>query len=329
MKLTVLITLFNEESIIYKTHQAMVTQLESMLTKELSAYELLYVDDGSKDNTLAILEDFARDNPNVHYLSFSRNFGRESGILAGFRHATGDAIMVMDGDLQHPPYLIPLFVAAYKEGYDVVSGQRDRAGENPFTTIFARAFYHLSNHLMDVQLTDGKSELKLLSRRAVETFISLPEYNRFNKGLYEWMGYKEKVIPYKNHIREAGKSKFGFVKSLNYAAQGIISFNDKPLRYCLQLGAVSTGFALLYLLFELLHYLSSPETAVSGYFTTIAAVILFSGVQLISIGILGEYIGKIYYEVKRRPHYIIEKTNIDVALEGEKVYAKNSNKSSN
>lgn len=310
MKLTILITLLNEERIIERTNQAMVTQLESMVGKELTAYELLYVDDGSTDKTLDLVEGFAQANPNVLYLSFSRNFGRESGILAGFQYATGDAVMVMDGDLQHPPSLIPEFVAAYKSGYDVVSGQRDRTGESKASTFFARLFYYLSNHLMDVKLTDGKSELKLLSRKAIDTFISLPEYNRFNKGLYEWMGYSEKVIEYKNHVREAGESKFGFRKSLNYAFQGIMSFNDKPLRYCLQLGLFSTGLALIYLFAEFIRYIFSPEKVVSGYFTTIAAIIFFSGIQLISIGILGEYIGKIFYEVKGRPHYIIEKTNI-------------------
>lgn len=315
MKLTVLITLLNEEKVIQKTHQAVVEQLESMLGRELSSYELLYIDDGSTDKTLSIIESYAAENAHVRYLSFSRNFGRESGILAGFKFATGDAVMVMDGDLQHPPSLIPLFVEAYQDGYDIVSGQRDRTGENILSTLFAKAFYSLSNHVMDVKLTDGKSELKLLSRKAVETFVSLPEYNRFNKGLYEWIGYQEKVIPYKNQVRQAGKSKFGFKKSLNYAAQGIISFNDKPLRYCLKLGILSIGLAMLYLLFELVRYISSPETAVSGYFTTIAAIILFSGVQLISIGILGEYIGKIYYEVKGRPHYIIERSNIEQAQE--------------
>lgn len=310
MKLTILITLLNEDKIISRTNEAMITQLEAMIGQSIDAYELLYVDDGSRDQTLSMVEGFAQVNPNIRYLSFSRNFGRESGILAGFQYATGDAVMVMDGDLQHPPSLIPEFVAAYKEGYDIVSGQRDRRGESKASTFFAHLFYYLSNKWMDVKLTDGKSELKLLSRKAIDTFISLPEYNRFNKGLYEWMGYKEKVIQYKNHVREAGESKFGFRKSLNYAFHGIMSFNDKPLRYCLKLGLFSTGFALLYLLTELIRYVLSPETVVSGYFTTIAAIILFSGIQLISIGILGEYIGKIFYEVKGRPHYIIEKTNI-------------------
>ncbi len=315
MKLSLLITFYNEEKVIKKTHEAMSDQLQSMLGKELDDYELLYIDDGSKDRTFEIMEELAQTDERIRYISLSRNFGREGGILAGFKYATGDAVMVMDGDLQHPPYLIPQFVAAYKEGYDIVSGQRDREGEGEsrLSSFFARLFYDVSNHSMDVKLTDGKSELRLLSKRAVGTFLALPEYNRFNKGLYEWIGFKEKVILYKNQVREAGKSKFGFKKSFNYAIQGIISFNDKPLRLCIQFGFFSLGLALIYLFFEFYQYVANTGHTVSGYFTTIAAVILFSGVQLISIGILGEYIGKIYYEVKRRPHFIVGETNIEKA----------------
>ena len=165
---------------------------------------------------------------------------------------------------------------------------------------------------MDVKLTDGKSELRLLSKRAVDVFVSLPEYNRFNKGLYEWIGFKEKVIPYKNEVRKAGKSKFGFKKSMNYAFQGIISFNDRPLRICIQFGFVSMALSLLYIVYEFCKFIFSSDYT-SGYFTTIAAIILFSSVQLIFIGVLGEYVGKIYYEVKQRPHFIIAKSNIDQA----------------
>ena len=315
MKLSILITLLNEELVLAQTHKAISEQLNSMLSSEqLSEYEILYIDDGSSDKTLELIDSIASENPNVKYISFSRNFGRESGILAGFKYATGDAVMVMDGDLQHPPYLIPLFVEAYKEGYDIVSGQRSREGESAVGSFFARCFYVFSNHSMDVKLTDGKSELRLLSKRAVDVFISLPEYNRFNKGLYEWIGFKEKVIPYKNEVRKAGKSKFGFKKSLNYAVQGLISFNDRPLRICIQFGFISMALSLLYIVYEFCKFIVSSDYT-SGYFTTIAAIILFSSVQLIFIGVLGEYIGKIYYEVKQRPHFIIDKTNIARAEE--------------
>ncbi|MBM7642265.1 glycosyltransferase PgfS [Streptococcus loxodontisalivarius] len=316
MKLSLLITFYNEEKMIALTHAAMSKQLEDLVADQrLDDYELLYIDDGSKDQTFPMMQEIAEQDSHVRYISLSRNFGREGGILAGFKYATGDAVMVMDGDLQHPPSLIPQFIAAYKEGYDLVSGQRDRTGESRLGSLFAHLFYAFSNFAMDVRLTDGKSELKLLSRRAVDTFLALPEYNRFNKGLYEWIGFNEKVIKYKNQVRQAGKSKFGFKKSFNYAIQGIISFNDKPLRICIQFGLVSIGLALIYLLFEFVRFFTDPGHTVSGYFTTIASIILFSGVQLISIGILGEYIGKIYYEVKRRPHFIVGETNIEEARE--------------
>ena len=295
MKLSILITLLNEELVLSQTHKAISEQLESMiLSKQLSDYEILYIDDGSSDSTLELINAIANENPRVKYISFSRNFGRESGILAGFK------------------YLIPLFVDAYKEGYDIVSGQRSREGESFVGSFFARSFYKFSNHSMDVKLTDGKSELRLLSKRAVDVFVSLPEYNRFNKGLYEWIGFKEKVIPYKNEVRIAGKSKFGFKKSMNYAFQGIISFNDRPLRICIQFGFVSMVLSLLYIVYEFCKFIFSSDYT-SGYFTTIAAIILFSSVQLIFIGVLGEYIGKIYYEVKQRPHFVIAKSNIDQA----------------
>ena len=313
MKLSILISLLNEELVLAQTHKAISEQLDSMiLSEQLSDYEILYVDDGSSDSTLELINAIANEHPRVKYISFSRNFGRESGILAGFKYATGDAVMVMDGDLQHPPYLIPLFVEAYKEGYDIVSVQRSREGESLIGSFIASSFYKFSNHSMDVKLTDGKSELRLLSKRAVDVFVSLPEYNRFNKGLYEWIGFKEKVIPYKNEVRKAGKSKFGFKKSMNYAFQGIISFNDRPLRICIQFGFVSMALSLLYIVYEFCKFIFSSDYT-SGYFTTIAAIILFSSVQLIFIGVLGEYIGKIYYEVKQRPHFIVAKSNIDQA----------------
>ena len=165
MKLSILITLLNEELVLSQTHKAISEQLDSMLvSEELSDYEILYIDDGSRDKTLELIDAISQENHRVKYISFSRNFGRESGILAGFKYATGDAVMVMDGDLQHPPYLIPLFVNAFKEGYDIVSGQRTREGESFIGSFFARCFYAFSNHSMDVQLTDGKSELRLLTR---------------------------------------------------------------------------------------------------------------------------------------------------------------------
>lgn len=315
MILSIVIAFYNEEAMIQKTHREISAVLERLDT--VSDYELVFVNDGSKDNTFSLMKEIALQDDKVKYISFSRNFGREGAILAGLRAATGDAVMLMDGDLQHPPALIPDFINAYHEGYDVVSGRRNRKGESKQGTFFAHLFYRFSNHLMDVKLTDGISEFKLFSRKAVNAILELSEYNRFSKGLFAWIGFKEKIIPYENQIREAGESKFGFRRSLNYAFQGIISFNDKPLRVCIQFGFICIALACLYLFSMFALYFIKPELLVSGYFTTLAAIILFSGVQLISIGILGEYIGKIYYEVKKRPHYLIDETNILDISKGE------------
>lgn len=309
MKLSIVIAFYNEELMIEKTHSEISKVLRNL--DSIDSYELVFVNDGSKDKTLELMKQIAGTDDNVKYISFSRNFGRESAILAGLRHATGDAVMLMDGDLQHPPALIPDFITAYKAGYDVVSGKRDREGESKAGTLFANLFYKFSSSLMDVKLTNGISEFKLFSRKAVNGILELSEYNRFSKGLFAWIGFNEKVIPYQNQVREAGESKFGFRKSLNYAFQGIISFNDKPLRVAIQFGLTCIAFALLYLVAMFGIYLFNPSALVDGYFTTIAAIVLFSGVQLISIGVLGEYIGKIYYEVKNRPHYLIDESNLE------------------
>lgn len=315
MKLSIVVAFFNEEKMIEKTYAEISKQLQSMVPEQLTDYEMVFVNDGSRDKTLSLMKGIVEKDEKVKFISFSRNFGREGAILAGLKYASGEAVMLMDGDLQHPPAMIPEFVKYYKEGYDVVSGRRDREGESRQSTFFAHLFYRFSNKLMDVQLTDGISEFKLFSRKAVETLLSIPEYNRFSKGIFAWIGFKEKVIPYKNQVREAGESKFGFKRSMNYAFQGIISFNDRPLRICIQFGLACIGLAALYLLAMLGLYFIKPEALVSGYFTTIALIILFSGVQLISIGILGEYIGKIYYEVKKRPHFVVDESNIKKAKE--------------
>ena len=306
MKVTILVPFFNEEEMIVKTHQAIMASIQPLSHYE---FELLYVDDGSTDQTLALMREIADGNSEVHYLSFSRNFGKEAGMLAGLEHASGDCVIIMDGDLQNPPYLIHEMLAKFEEGYDVVNAKRTRDGDKRSTRLFAQAFYQVANRLMDVQLTDGISDFRLLSRQAVDAIISLQEYNRFSKGIFSWIGFKETVIDYPNEQREAGQTKWSFKKSLNYGLDGILSFSNKPLRMIFILGMVCIAIAVLYLLWLFINYLRHPDLAVSGYFTTIFSVVLFGGVQLVSIGVLGEYIGKIFYEVKRRPHYLIKESN--------------------
>ena len=308
MKVSILVPFYNEEEMIEKMHQVL-----SDYVNQLSDYdfEFVYIDDGSNDQTLPLMRSIARADSRVRYYSFSRNFGKEAGLLAGLDHMTGDCVIIMDGDLQNPPYLIQPMLEKFQEGYDLVSAKRNRKGEKAITTFFAHSFYKVANHMMEVHLKDGVSDFRLLSRRAVEAIRRMPEYNRFSKGIFAWIGFKEAVVEYDNELREAGTTKWSFRSSLNYALDGILSFSNQPLRLIFGLGLFCIGLFILYILYLFVMYFVNKDQTVSGYFTTIFTIVFFGGVQLVSIGILGEYIGKIFSEVKRRPHYIIQETNVE------------------
>ena len=309
MKLSVVIPFYNEENMIQKMYDELVKEINQITKAE---FEIIFINDGSKDRTFERMLAIAAGDSRVKYISFSRNFGKEAGTIAGLEYATGEAVILMDGDLQHPPALIPQMIAAYEEGYDVVSARRTRTGEKPHRTFLAKHFYKLANKMMDIELMDGVSEFRLFSRKVVNAIISMQEYNRFSKGIFAWVGFNEKVIEYENQVRTVGETKYSLKFSLNYAIQGILSFNDKPLRMCINFGLFCLLISLAYVLWTFIQYLVVPDSLVSGYFTTIFSVVLFGGIQLISIGVLGEYIGKIYYEVKKRPHYLVDQTNITV-----------------
>ena len=309
MKLSIVIPFYNEENMIQKMYDVLVAEVNKITKAE---FEIIFINDGSKDRTFEKMLAIADSDSRVKYISFSRNFGKEAGTIAGLEYATGEAVILMDGDLQHPPALLPQMIEAYEEGYDVVSARRTRTGEKPHRTFLAKHFYRLANKMMDIELMDGVSEFRLFSRKAVRAILSLQEYNRFSKGIFSWIGFKEKVIEYENQVRTVGETKYSLKFSLNYAIQGILSFNDKPLRVCINFGLFCLLISLVYVLWTFVQYFVAPDSLVSGYFTTIFSVVLFGGIQLISIGVLGEYIGKIYYEVKKRPHYLVDETNMTV-----------------
>ena len=309
MKLSIIVPFFNEENMIQKMYDALVEEVNKLNKME---FEIIFINDGSKDRTFEKMLAIADSDSRVKYISFSRNFGKEAGTIAGLEYATGEAVILMDGDLQHPPAMISQMIDAYEEGYDVVSARRTRTGEKPHRTFLAKHFYRLANKMMDIELMDGVSEFRLFSRKAVRAILSLQEYNRFSKGIFSWIGFKEKVIEYENQVRTVGETKYSLKFSLNYAIQGILSFNDKPLRMCINFGLFCLLISLAYVLWTFVQYFVAPDSLVSGYFTTIFSVVLFGGIQLISIGVLGEYIGKIYYEVKKRPHYLVDETNMTV-----------------
>lgn len=312
MKLSVVIPFYNEENMIQKMYDELVKEINQITKAE---FEIIFINDGSKDRTFERMLAIAAGDSRVKYISFSRNFGKEAGTIAGLEYATGEAVILMDGDLQHPPAMLPQMIEAYEQGYDVVSARRTRTGEKPHRTFLAKHFYKLANKMMDIELMDGVSEFRLFSRKVVNAIISMQEYNRFSKGIFAWIGFNEKVIEYENQVRTVGETKYSLKFSLNYAIQGILSFNDKPLRMCINFGLFCLLISLAYVLWTFIQYLVVPDSLVSGYFTTIFSVVLFGGIQLISIGVLGEYIGKIYYEVKKRPHYLVDQTNI--AVKGE------------
>jgi glycosyltransferase involved in cell wall biosynthesis len=296
---------YNEEPILHRFHKAITTVLQ----ENNLAYELIFVNDGSKDRTVEILKEITEHDSRAHFVSFSRNFGKESAMLAGLNFSSGEAVMIMDADLQHPPSLIPQMVQAYRDGYDQVITKRTRKGESGVRTLFAKLYYRLMNGMIDVMLTDGVGDFRLLSRRAVDALLSLKEYNRFSKGLFSWIGFREYVIEYENVRREEGKSKWSFGQLLNYAMDGLISFNNKPLRLAIYMGSFVTIADIFYILYTFIQILKNG-VVVPGYFTIISSVGFLGGIQLISIGVIGEYIGRIYYESKKRPHYIIEEKMI-------------------
>lgn len=299
-KLSIIVPCFNEESVL----QAFYKETEKWVADIQAEIEYIFIDDGSTDRTLTILRELG-EQPNVHYISFSRNFGKEAAMLAGFSYAKGDAIILIDADLQHPPSLIPEMWRTYQEGYDQVIAKRNRKGEKFTRRKLTNLYYLMINQMVDVKMTDGVGDFRLLSRRALDAILKLTEYNRFSKGLFSWIGFQEKIIEYDNQIRVEGTSKWSFSSLLNYGMDGILSFNNKPLRIAIYSGMLVSLFGFIYIFSTLINYfLNGIETP--GYFTMISAIILLGGIQLLFLGIIGEYIGRIYYETKKRPSFLIK-----------------------
>lgn len=305
--ISIVVPCFNEEEIIGRFHER--------VTKELSFigqdFELVYVDDGSRDRTLPLLEKIAADDSRARYVSFSRNFGKEAAMLAGLQHAGGDVVVIMDADLQHPPELVDRMLRLHREGFDQVVARRTRKGDRVTRTVTARAYYWLINRLVDVELVDGVGDFRLLSRRTVDAVTGLSEYNRFSKGLFAWVGFRTTTFEYENAVREQGRSKWSFGKLLNYGLDGLLSFNNKPLRAAVYLGLVLLSVAMAYAAWivgaTLVNGVKTP-----GYATLLVTVVALAGIQMVMLGVVGEYVGRIYYEVKRRPHYLVAATNASV-----------------
>ncbi|MGW7242293.1 glycosyltransferase family 2 protein [Streptomyces sp. NPDC054804] len=308
MLISIVAPCYNEEDVIERFHEQ-VQKIANELLPLGHDMEFVYVDDGSRDRTLPLLSQIADGDSRVRYVSFSRNFGKEAALLAGLKHATGDAVIVMDADLQHPPSLIKRMVELRGEGYDQVIAKRTRQGDRFTRTVTARLYYRLINRLVDVELVDGVGDFRLMSRRVVDAIVDLTEYNRFSKGLFAWVGFPSTTFEYENAVREHGSSSWSFRSLLNYGLDGLLSFNNRPLRAALYLGMTLLGLAGVYTAWivggAMINGVQTP-----GYVTIITAVTALAGVQMIMLGVIGEYTGRIYYEVKGRPHFLVKATNV-------------------
>ncbi len=307
--LTLIVPAYNEEAALEAFYKE-TSRVEREMA-ELCEFEYLFIDDGSKDGTLAIIKKLHAYNRRVHYISFSRNFGKEAAIYAGLENASGDYVAILDADLQDPPALLPeMWRAVTEEGYDCVGSRRvTRAGEPPIRSFFARAFYKLINRISKAEIVDGARDFQLMSRKVVDAILSMGEYNRFSKGIFGWVGFKKKWLEYENIERVAGETKWSFWSLFKYAVEGIIAFSTAPLMISILLGIAlcAAGFVMAVVLLVKL-IAGAPVTAAGGL---TLLILLVGGLVMVCIGISGQYLARTYLEVKKRPIYIIGEAELE------------------
>lgn len=309
-KISVIIPMYYEEEVVEECYNKMKNVLENLKDYD---YEIICINDGSKDKTLDILEKIANKDNKVKVLSFSRNFGHQPAVTAGLKYVTGDCAIVIDADLQDPPELIPHMIKLWEEGNEVIYGKRKtREGESIFKLLTAKMFYKTLNALSDVEIPKDTGDFRLVDRKVVDILNSMPEHNKFLRGLWGWIGFKQIPFEYERKERFAGKTKYPLKKMLKLASDGIIGFSTKPLRIVGVLGIISIILSIAILIYSLISYIYGLNNLTPGWTSIMVTLTLFSGVQLLSIWIMSEYIGRIYDESKKRPQYIIEKKiNID------------------
>lgn len=311
MKLvSVVVPCYNEQEVlpmfydeITKTTDAMAKQYPEL------EFEYVFINDGSKDKTLEILRSLSEKDKRVRYISFSRNFGKESGMYAGLQNAKGDYVVVMDADLQHPPSFLPQMYSYVRDGeYDCATTRRvSRAGESKVRSWFARKFYKIMNKISQTEIVDGAQDFRFMTRQMVDAILDMSEYNRFSKGIFSWVGFNTRYIEYENVERPAGTSSWSFWGLFKYSLEGIMAFSTAPLAISSLLGIVSCIIAFILMIITVIKTLAFGED-VAGYPTTICVIFLLSGLQLFCTGILGQYLSKTYLETKRRPIYIAQET---------------------
>lgn len=309
-KVSVVIPMYYEEAVVEECYNRVEKVLKNIKNYE---YEIIFVNDGSKDKTLEILEQISKKDSNVKIISFSRNFGHQAAVTAGIKYVTGDAIVIIDADLQDPPELIPEMLKLWEQGNEVIYGKRKtRRGESKFKLLTAKMFYKTLNALSDVEIPRDTGDFRLVDKKVIDVINSMPEHNKFLRGLFSWVGFKQTAFEYERKERFAGKTKYPLKKMLKLAGDGIISFSSKPLKLVGGLGIISIVLSLAILIYSLVSYIFELNNLTAGWTSIMVAITLFSGVQLLSIWIISEYIARIYDETKNRPQYIIDrKINID------------------
>lgn len=300
-QLSVVVPVFNERAVLPELLQRLVAVLEASSPE----YEVVFVDDGSADESPAILLDAADRNPRFRVLRFSRNFGHQAAVTAGIEHARGRAVVIIDADLQDPPEVIPELVAKWREGYEVVSAVRtERPGESALRLFLIRTFYQLLRRIASVDMTPDVGDFRLLDRRVADALNRLPERNRYVRGLIRWLGFRHTEVPYKRAERFAGETKYPYTKLVRLALDGVTAFSNFPLQLVAWMGFAVFGLSLLLVVYGLLGRLLGGHTP-AGWTSVFVAVAFLSGIQLVALGILGTYVSRIFEEVKGRPLYVI------------------------
>lgn len=303
-KLSVVVPCYNEEESLQRFYEAVTDILREMKTVE---YELVFIDDGSADTTLKIIKELAEEDAGCHFISFSRNFGKEAAMYAGLLEATGDYCVLMDADLQHPPTLLPqMYEALVKEGYDCCGGKRcGREGDGIFRSFCAKGFYRVSKWLTHMDMSDGYGDFRMMTRQMVDAILEMKEYNRYMKGIYSFVGFRTKWIPFHNVEREQGNSKWSFRSLLAYALEGILAFSVKPLSLAGVFSGVLIGAAFVYLLVRLLGGIAAAQVHLTQFDALFALILFLGGMQMLILYIVGMYLAKDCMENRKRPVFVV------------------------
>jgi len=305
-KISIIVPCFNEEESLKTFNLTLIKALP-----ENYLYEIIYVNDGSKDNTLKIILDLAKENLNIKYISFSRNFGHQNALKAGYDFASGDCAISLDADLQHPPKVIPELINKWEEGFEIVNTIRNDHDSISFTKkISSGIFYKIMRKLSDVNIENGMADFRLIDKKVLKQLKLFPENFLFFRGIIPWMGFKQTIVQFKANERFAGTTKYTFKKMLKFATTGVTSFSVKPLRLSIYLGATFAFLAFLYGIYITYIYIFTNK-AVTGWTSVILSILFVGGINLLMLGIIGEYLGKLFIENKRRPNYLISETNLE------------------